>query len=104
MEHTNKDAPGEDEEGPDPVICFLLNPSEQIHACLHLAGSPLLPGVDSQESYKLVMEWIHSTVKSLPQYDDERNRVIPAYAHQNNPPAGVSRVVKTSLQLVFVLQ
>ena len=47
------------------------------------------------------MEWIHSTVKSLPQYDDERNRVIQAYAHQSNPPAGVSRVVKTSLPLVF---
>ena len=80
MEHNNKDAPGEDEEVPDPVICFLLNPSEQINACLQIAGSPILPGADSQESYKLVMEWIHSTVKSLPQYDDERNQVMPAYA------------------------
>ena len=47
------------------------------------------------------MEWIHSNVKALPQYDDERNRVIPAYAHQNNPAAGIRRAIKTSHPLIF---
>ena len=107
MEHTNKDreSPGEDQEGAgeglDPVIRFVLTPSEQIHACLNLPNLCLQPGVDSQDSYKVVMEWIHSTVRSLPQYEDEHNRVIPAYAHQNNPPAGIRRAMQTSHPLIF---
>lgn len=41
----------EDDMGPDPVICFVLTPSEQTHQCLQLANSPLQLGNTPQESY-----------------------------------------------------
>ena len=42
------------------------------HQSSQPGSSPLQPGVDPQGPYRLVMEWIHTTVRSLPQYEDER--------------------------------
>ena len=87
--------------GSDPVIAFILTISEQLHACLMLPNSLLQPDIDAQESYRVIMEWIYTTIKSLLQYDDQRKRVIPADEPQNNPPAGIRRALQPSHPLVF---
>ena len=40
-------------EGPDPVVAFILSPSEQLHACLNQPNSVLQQGTDAQDSYRI---------------------------------------------------
>ena len=59
-----------DDEGVDPVIVFLLGPSEHIHHCIQLPSTSVQVGRDPEESFINTTTWIHETITNLTGFQD----------------------------------
>ena len=89
---------------PDPVITFILNPSEHIHQCLGLPFSPIPQGNTPQDSYIALATYIHQTVTGLQLYNQARNGVLPGgwvVPPNVNASPGINRAMFAVHPLVY---
>ena len=89
---------------PDPVISFILNPSEQIHQCLALPFSPIPQGNTLQDLYIALATYVHQTVTGLQLYNQARNGVLPGgrvVPPNVNAPPGINRAMFPIHPLVY---
>ena len=63
------------------------------YKCLQLPTSPLQPGTDPQDSYRIILE---QTITSLPQYSRDKNAVFPGSTPQSIAPTSVKRALAPS--------
>lgn len=95
-------------ESNNPVLCFILGPSEHIHHCLSLpsaavAAPDVVQGATPEESYINVMTWIHDAVTKVQGFDD-KNSCHSTVAVQYTPDESASLTHKWFPRLPLVYQ